>query len=329
MPSIRTLLTNLTFDLRAFNYVNVASATFLLYDIILTLDNLYVNFREIQFIWRSKWSLGKVCYILGRYGMLLYILGTLPFYFYPQPPVNSCRVSYYIIVWMSIFVTLPIQIILVLRTYALYSGNQFVKWFLVASLAVQLCCEVASFTLSTVSVKFGHAPIAGYSCLLTINALPKLAGILQYSTQAFFDALLFLLSVYKLLKLLLSGESRIAWILLKGSLIYFFLLIFGAVATVCLFASLPYVHQALRQVTASFMLAMASTIASRLVLNLRLYARSSRLDTETLITAGDLACISAHIDFAKSESHRAKRSGEVTNGWRWALALLYYEDHLN
>ncbi len=52
------------------------------------------------------------------------------------------------------------------------------------------------------------------------------------------------------------------------------------------------------------MLSMASIIASRLILNLRGYARSPCLDSNTLVTAANPTSMSAHIDFVKSESKR-------------------------
>lgn len=83
----------------------------------------------------------------------------------------------------------------------------------------------------------------------------------------------------------------------------------GALATICLFATLPHSHQAIRQITASLMLSMASIIASRLILNLRVYARSSRLNTDTLVTAANLTCMSAHIDFINQAQEDTGESG--------------------
>jgi len=49
-------------DYKIFSYVEVANLTVFIWDILLTLP------REIEFVWRARWSLGKVLYIINRYG---------------------------------------------------------------------------------------------------------------------------------------------------------------------------------------------------------------------------------------------------------------------
>ncbi|KLO08453.1 hypothetical protein SCHPADRAFT_931796 [Schizopora paradoxa] len=191
------------------------------------------------------------------------------------------------------------EVILALRTYALYAGNQ-----------AQLCCEIGDFSFSSALVRFGPAPLDGFSCLLTVSSLPSKVGLINYATQTAFDGIIFVLSAAKLVKHLLSGRSRLAWILLQNcklfkvnftssasriallnvfytAIIYLFLLIFGAFVTFFLYLLLPPSHAALKEITSSFMLAMASTIVSRLILNLRGYTRTPHLGANTLLAIED------------------------------------------
>jgi len=233
--------------------------------------------------------------------MLLQVLSGLPFYFLLNPPVHYCQMWYYFTIWSSMIIVLPVQIILLLRAYALHVGNQMVKWFLVSIIVVQLCCEIGDYSLSSAAVKFGPAPLGGFSCLLTVSSLPMKAGLLNYATQTAFDGIIFLVSAIKLFRLVLSGQSQLAWILLKDSLIYLFSLIFGALVTFLLYLLLPASHATLKEITSSFMLAMASTIASRLILNLRGYVHTPRLDTNTILTAANTHV--GEIDFAEHDTN--------------------------
>ncbi|KLO08439.1 hypothetical protein SCHPADRAFT_982081 [Schizopora paradoxa] len=304
-------------DIRSYNYVVAASATFLVYDILITYSD------EVEFIWGSMWSFGKACYVVNRYGTLLVVLLSLPFYFHPNPPVELQGVVFLLdmvralLKMSSMIIVLPIQLILCLRAYALHAGNQAVKWLLALIILesysrtvrqAQLCCEIADYSLSSAEVKFGPAPLGGFSCLLTVSSLPTKAGLINYATQTAFDGIIFLVSAVKLVKLMLTGRSQLAWLLLQDSLVYLFLLIFGALVTFLLFLFLPSSHATLKEITSSFMISMASTIASRLILNLRGYVHSPRLDSGTLLTA------------ANPENYDSTQVGEIDFAENWTTS---------
>jgi len=99
-------------------YINIAAATLLIWDCILTSQ------RKIQLIWPSELSFVKILYFLTRYfGIAEFVLVLLNYAFKPSPTVTECRLSSIVVLLMSSTWILISEVILVLRTWALY-GRQ-------------------------------------------------------------------------------------------------------------------------------------------------------------------------------------------------------------
>ncbi|KAF4602534.1 hypothetical protein EYR40_005746 [Pleurotus pulmonarius] len=97
-------------------YIPVSSASLLTYDFLLTFAD------EIRYVWGSKWSVGKVLYLLARYPLLFNLIIQLHH--------------------MYLFAVLAAEAILVLRVWALWQRSRWIAVTLaamtVAGLAIGL-----------------------------------------------------------------------------------------------------------------------------------------------------------------------------------------------
>ncbi|KAK0494037.1 hypothetical protein EDD18DRAFT_379732 [Armillaria luteobubalina] len=107
------------FNLSVCRYAYVAGLTISIWDLCVTMDS------EITHVWCRKWSLGKALFLLNRYippGIL-----ALEFYYAANHAPNNAGVSAespsYYLDTINIILVAVTQVILALRTYALYLTN--------------------------------------------------------------------------------------------------------------------------------------------------------------------------------------------------------------
>ncbi|KAL1708920.1 hypothetical protein EV121DRAFT_267639 [Schizophyllum commune] len=106
---IETLVQRL-WDLQATHCAHVASSTIIVFDHLITLDD------EIQLIWKSSWSLGKILFMFNRYFGLASVVVNLYGLFTP-----SLTDSLYVCNCLNYF---RWQVILLMRLYVLYLLNK-------------------------------------------------------------------------------------------------------------------------------------------------------------------------------------------------------------
>ncbi|KAG8904300.1 hypothetical protein FRB99_001934 [Tulasnella sp. 403] len=86
--------------------ITVVMGTFLIYDILLTFD------REYRYIWKARWSLSKILFLLNRY--------LAPLKLWLGPPTATPVMA-------------TINTVLIIRTYAIYECRPAVLYVLVIS----------------------------------------------------------------------------------------------------------------------------------------------------------------------------------------------------
>ncbi|KAF8508510.1 hypothetical protein JB92DRAFT_593032 [Gautieria morchelliformis] len=112
--------------LRVTEYVTVACTALLVYDYFLTLD------REVFFVWGSRWSVGKIIFFVNRYCPIIdtslavfSITGT------SAGDPDLCRLMTRTTTWTFVAGMLVAEIILAMRTYAVWGGRRSILVFLV------------------------------------------------------------------------------------------------------------------------------------------------------------------------------------------------------
>ncbi|KAG2103779.1 uncharacterized protein F5147DRAFT_838482 [Suillus discolor] len=121
-----------------FSYWAVAAGVVVVYDWVLTLG------QEIELIWRQRWSLMTVLYLIIRYiGIPYSIVNILE----AMPSVSLTdavsTVTYYAINGSNVALTAMLGVIMIARLHAMYQGSRMMLVFLVIIfLAVNIACGV-------------------------------------------------------------------------------------------------------------------------------------------------------------------------------------------
>ncbi|KLO06102.1 hypothetical protein SCHPADRAFT_700536 [Schizopora paradoxa] len=107
-------------------YFYLSNAILLYYDTLLCLSD------DIQFIWKARWTAGKVLYIMARYfafiDLTLLVIYTQDIRLDPY----HCKTVYQASAWFQVVGVLVAEILLIMRTYALFQKNKYVLAWLVA-----------------------------------------------------------------------------------------------------------------------------------------------------------------------------------------------------
>ncbi|KLO17584.1 hypothetical protein SCHPADRAFT_886901 [Schizopora paradoxa] len=232
--------------------------------------------REVEFVWKSNWSWGKVLYILSRYGTVFNQAAGIPFWLVINPSFNYCKWFFRIDVWFTYGFACIVAYVTGVRTYALCSGQKGIKWLIGSMFLMQFVVVIGSFVLYEMSTKFTRSPFmkldsTGVSCLFTITTSPRLAQILSFAAAAVYEIALWLVSSARALQFMRQGKSRLVAIVFRDNLAYVTLVTSSAVVTVFLWLFIPEDHSVLRSTLANVSQVVGSVICSRMLLHLRSY----------------------------------------------------------
>ncbi|THH01681.1 hypothetical protein EW145_g6871 [Phellinidium pouzarii] len=144
-------------------YLDVAAVSVMLYDIVITVD------QESALFWRTRWGFGKVLYFITRYpavveGIMWLIL------------LTDCKFETYFGMWGTLIFLVPLQIVVILRTVALWDKSRVIIIFLVI---VALATDSA--ILVTMSQVMHDFDSLGISNLILLVVLPINRGDLAAS----------------------------------------------------------------------------------------------------------------------------------------------------
>jgi len=250
-------------------YIDTSSAALLLWDHMLTFNN------EIRLIWRSPWSMIKMLYILNKVLALSYILGTLVSEFRPILSDHHCKIVTSVYTWVHAITHLIAQIILFIRTCAIWANATWVKVLLAT---VYVGCAIPIFYVLAVSVKaFQFEPPGDYGqpgCLIAKSSPILDLGLIFIFI---FDTVVLILTTIKAWpyyknevrdSLRTDIKQSVQYVLYRdGFVFYLYLLALTIVNTVYTVKVLNKAPDTL--ILLSFQLALDTVFSSRVVLNLR------------------------------------------------------------
>ncbi|EJD34772.1 hypothetical protein AURDEDRAFT_176167 [Auricularia subglabra TFB-10046 SS5] len=118
---------------RPFYNLIVTAAALFFYDHVLTLS------AEIDLVWRSKWSVGKALFLVERY-MKWAELGVMFYYDWINSSVPDCLPIYSYTMYSLLLGVVIADVILILRTWALWDTSRLV----IILLSVLLCAITAA-----------------------------------------------------------------------------------------------------------------------------------------------------------------------------------------
>ncbi|EJD00125.1 uncharacterized protein FOMMEDRAFT_170143 [Fomitiporia mediterranea MF3/22] len=146
------LLRQAAYDLQTSRYLTVASFITLTWDILITLE------EYISLIWKAKWSSGKILYFAARYPSWLegavYLTNTLDFSANPA----FCSAALYVDSWSTFVFIIPVQLIVFLRTVAVWDNKRIIIIFLsIAFIATDVTMAICiAFVSKSLVCRFGH-----------------------------------------------------------------------------------------------------------------------------------------------------------------------------
>ncbi|KAF9044942.1 hypothetical protein BJ165DRAFT_1474381 [Panaeolus papilionaceus] len=178
------------------SYMFVSAGTLMVYDTLLVLP------REVTHIWSAKWSAPKVLYLLTRYWGLVILFVDLSVYTHLQTSVQWCQrfLWYNMTIGSTSTLSLLVNIVLMMRLYALYGRSIQIVLFLVVIFLADIVLAVLSVVFtgpsaySTTFVAPPSLPLLG--CLSAPDISNTIYGWIGGLATAI---ILFVMMAYKLL----------------------------------------------------------------------------------------------------------------------------------
>ncbi|EKM51109.1 uncharacterized protein PHACADRAFT_213010 [Phanerochaete carnosa HHB-10118-sp] len=137
---------------RATNYFDVVSCTLMIYDFMLTFS------REIDLVWRSRWSAIKVLFLVTRYTTFVELAVVIWPLITTDISPNGCYINYQWTGWTNITGILLAEVILMLRTWAVYERRRSVGIGLGVWTVATWVPNLATVGIFLQSLQFGPIP---------------------------------------------------------------------------------------------------------------------------------------------------------------------------
>ncbi|KAF8572714.1 hypothetical protein K439DRAFT_1643434 [Ramaria rubella] len=263
---IQELFNTLHF-LRISSFNTIASTSLLLYEVIITSD------QEFNFIWRNPLSFISIVYVLLRYYSLSYllVLSYEAINVSLSEKVRFCKFFSLFQVWGATVFVPVVDILIILRIYALYSQSKKVGVVLVILWIAELICD---FIFIGLAFTPGHGvmsnPLPGIlpGCYTTVA--PEFSQVIRSGAiVSAFQAVYFALTTSKLCQRVRDygfSLNPLLKVFFRDGAGFCFVILAMYIFITVLFASGPEQLQSIGQTWA---ISVVSIAASRLVLNIK------------------------------------------------------------
>ncbi|KAH9896783.1 hypothetical protein C8Q73DRAFT_789102 [Cubamyces lactineus] len=262
-------------------YAELSSTVIILFDHIITLD------QEINLIWHSHWSLGKILFLLNRYYALCIVIFNNYALFnnnnltdshstHRSPPF-SCLSWFRWQGWTGVITFVIAELILQLRLYALYFRDRRIL-----ACMVSVCLGAAASSAYVMGSGLSHITSVAVTLPHTRSTVCVPSG-LPGNFYAFWIPMLISESVLCGLALFRGFQSyrpgsnvfqsgrRIIEILVRDSLSYFVIIFATYLVNAILFLTRPDSEV---EIPIGFAVALSVVMSNRLCLNVRGYIRA-------------------------------------------------------
>ncbi|KAF9466689.1 hypothetical protein BDZ94DRAFT_1305929 [Collybia nuda] len=202
-------------------YVFAATLTVLTYDYLCTLE------REVAHIWTRPWSFGTCLFLLNRYLPFVDTVMALRLTRAVTTP-EICRVQHIIFISILTGGILLSEVILMLRTYAIWNGNRLVLGIL-CGLGFALCAVLVAL-LRVGEGTFQFEPVLEYRYGCNIQVGSGLTTLL-YVMILFSETAIVILTMIKAIQ---DRPHRSSWVsrLYKDGLLFYLYMLAITIANV-------------------------------------------------------------------------------------------------
>ncbi|KLO20133.1 hypothetical protein SCHPADRAFT_934741 [Schizopora paradoxa] len=234
-----------------------------LYDTVINLGD------EVFFIWFQRWSVGKALYILTRYSTLVDIIALLWYDFNPHYAANasyqSCHVSYSIAAWSMTFGIVISEVVLVIRTYAIWEQNKLVLFILTSQQTAVVALSIYYVNKSIALITFIPSPAPHIVACLPISTGSKL--FVTYFCVMISELIVLILSLYKGLHQWRYESTPLVRTLYRDGVLYFAVMF--SISLVNAVIILKEINSPYYYITTEMQRVFHSILASRLLINVR------------------------------------------------------------
>jgi hypothetical protein len=263
------VLSEIARAVQTYGNLTVASTAVLIYDCCITFG------LEVELIWKAKFSLVTVLYLLSRYLAIFATSVTMYFYFGPAPPTSVCTILDRVSAWSLLICICVAHLILLVRTYALWFKSKVVLYGLVLlfSTAFAIDCWIMALFMS--SRTFAPAPLPIWpGCFPSSNSS---VGIYDYVTVIIYESVILFLTLYSGYKRFRHSATPLLVILYRDGVLFFsllFALSLGNVLTLVIGTPKAYLTT------------LQSVFHSLLSTRILLHAREAAVNSEKMYYSG-------------------------------------------
>ncbi|KAI0075576.1 hypothetical protein K474DRAFT_1382460 [Panus rudis PR-1116 ss-1] len=235
------------------------------------------EYVKVELIWRSKWSLTKVLYLLSRYSPFIDTPLNIAYYLTPDIRPDTCDAVYSIGVWITGYGIGLAELVLLVRTYAIYARSRRVLVFLVILWLLWIGGNSAVFYFFTTSVQYVESTKLGLGRDLpgcyTESESPIIFA--SFASLALFEFVIVSMTIKKGFEhfrdaTYLHGRS-LAFVLYRDGVLFFIALLVFSTANVVLDVAAPREYLDLLNTLTRV---IHSIVCCRVLLNLRNAGRS-------------------------------------------------------
>jgi len=246
-------------NLRTETYLDVASAALLVYDFILTFQS------EVTLIWPSKWNVVKVLFFLTRY--LPFIDMSLVLFYQTKTniDVQTCQMTYFPAGWLIVVGITIAEIILMVRTWAIWGRSRRIAIFLGVACASALIPVLVIEHYFLKSLVFSPYPNpATPGCLLTAGS-PVIA--VSFIIVILFETFVLILTLIKGVQhYRVAGNRGFVAVLYRDGILFYIYLFIISLVNLIVIVTAP---RELADILAIFQHVLHSCLSARILLNLR------------------------------------------------------------
>ncbi|KIK92365.1 hypothetical protein PAXRUDRAFT_830008 [Paxillus rubicundulus Ve08.2h10] len=231
-------------------YMNVAALTAFVFDFCLTFSS------EVYHVWGRKWDITRIVFTVSRYLSII----TSALTFYDVLHSKPCSAYVYFIDVITYGCMVSVEVILILRTYALWEHSRRVLIVLLALAVVFIIA--ATVTWSNVKFSLPGDPEDGNLCG---SGAPRNAGFICLFLVAY-EIVLQSMNTWKKFRAYRNVQSQILNTLYWDGIMYMFwiIILMAAVMLVKIAAPMSYFSS-----LDTAQVALQSVFASRIFFNLR------------------------------------------------------------
>jgi uncharacterized membrane protein len=176
-------------------YIIAAISTVIVYDWVLTFR------KEVELIWRQRWSFMTLLYISVRYvGILysvIYPLSTLPF----SVTDEACASFYVAEAWIAVAVNAMLGVIMMMRVHAMYQRSKKMLIFLVVVLLASTITSAVLTVIANIGIVGEECVLSGYRvCIIGVPPNKADLGYESLISTAIWEILVLCLAVWIVMK---------------------------------------------------------------------------------------------------------------------------------